>query len=70
MNTLMKLLPGALLVSLFMTAPVLAAGGDAEKGKIVYEKRCIWCHGAEGDGLGAAEKFLNPPPRNFEDVLI
>ncbi len=67
MNTLMKLLPGALLVSVLMAAPALAAGGDAEKGKIIYEKRCIWCHGADGDGLGAAEKYLNPPPRSFED---
>jgi DMSO reductase family type II enzyme heme b subunit len=67
MNPLTKLVAGALLASLFMAAPALAAGGDAAKGKIIYEKRCIWCHGADGDGLGPAEERLNPPPRSFED---
>ena len=66
MTLLTKLIPGVLLASLMMTPPVLAAG-DAENGKIVYQKRCVWCHGEDGDGLGAAEEYLNPPPRSFED---
>ncbi|MFQ5581059.1 MAG: ethylbenzene dehydrogenase-related protein [Mariprofundaceae bacterium] len=67
MNQLMIRLLGATLAMLFMVGPAIAATGNADNGKIVYEKRCIWCHGADGDGLGAAEKFLNPPPRSFED---
>jgi cytochrome c oxidase cbb3-type subunit 1 len=34
-------------------------------GKDVYERRCIGCHGAKGDGNGASAKFLNPRPRDF-----
>lgn len=34
-------------------------------GKEVYERRCIGCHGAEGDGNGPAATFLEVRPRNF-----
>jgi cytochrome c oxidase cbb3-type subunit I/II len=34
-------------------------------GKSVYERRCIGCHGAKGDGNGVSASFLNPRPRNF-----
>jgi cytochrome c oxidase cbb3-type subunit I/II len=35
-------------------------------GKEVYERRCIGCHGAKGDGNGSAATFLfNQRPRNF-----
>jgi DMSO reductase family type II enzyme heme b subunit len=67
MNQLMIQILGIMLAVLFMVEPVLAAKGDANKGKIIYEKRCVWCHGVDGDGEGPAAKFLNPPPRNFED---
>ncbi len=39
--------------------------GNAEQGEVVYIKRCLQCHGDEGDGLGPAADFLNPPPRDF-----
>jgi DMSO reductase family type II enzyme heme b subunit len=45
--------------------PVLAQTGDAEKGEAIYQKRCLQCHGEEGDGLGPAAERLNPPPRDF-----
>src|SRR5258705_10390607 len=35
-------------------------------GKEVYERRCLGCHGAKGDGHGPAAAFLfNQRPRNF-----
>ena len=35
-------------------------------GKEVYERRCLGCHGANGDGNGPAATFLfNQRPRNF-----
>jgi cytochrome c oxidase cbb3-type subunit I/II len=35
-------------------------------GKEVYERRCIGCHGAKGDGNGPASTFLfQQRPRNF-----
>ena len=42
-----------------------AQAGDAEAGEAVYQKRCLQCHGKEGDGLGPAAERLNPPPRDF-----
>ncbi len=35
------------------------------RGKAVYERRCVGCHGAKGDGNGPAATFLDPRPRNF-----
>lgn len=43
--------------------PVSAA---AARGRIVYEAWCIGCHGPEGRGDGAAARWLNPAPRNFQ----
>jgi DMSO reductase family type II enzyme heme b subunit len=46
-------------------SPAAAQQGDAEKGEAIYAKRCLQCHGDEGDGLGPAADRLNPPPRDF-----
>jgi len=67
MNQLTIKLLGAMLALMFMAGPAIAASGDKAKGKIIYQKRCIWCHGVDGDGLGPAAERLNPPPRSFED---
>ena len=45
--------------------PAVAQDSDAERGEEIYAKRCIGCHGEEGDGVGAADERLNPPPRDF-----
>ncbi len=34
-------------------------------GHAVYVQQCVGCHGTSGDGLGAAAKYLNPPPRDY-----
>ncbi len=36
-----------------------------EKGKLIYYKRCSFCHGLQGDGDGPAAKFMDPRPRDF-----
>ena len=40
-----------------------------EKGKIVYERSCMLCHGADGKGDGPAGwfigRFSSPHPRDF-----
>ena len=36
-----------------------------EKGKKVYFKRCVWCHGVEGGGDGPSAERLFTRPRNF-----
>jgi len=39
---------------------------DLAAGKIIYEKRCISCHGIEGDGDGPAAIRFQPKPRSFK----
>jgi len=51
--------------ALIMAGAAMAKPGDAAKGKDIYDKRCTWCHGPDGDGAGAVQDRLNPPPRDF-----
>ena len=39
--------------------------GQVARGKQVYERRCVGCHGVKGDGNGPAATFLDPRPRDF-----
>lgn len=58
----------ALLVS-FALAPAAMAkdlSPEETKGKTVYEKRCIHCHGVKGKGDGPAADRLRPRPRSFK----
>lgn len=41
--------------------PVLAASGDPNKGKALYEQLCASCHGGQGKGDGPAGQALVPP---------
>lgn len=40
-----------------------------EKGKVIYYKRCSFCHGLTGDGDGSAAHQLTPRPRDFTKGL-
>jgi cytochrome c oxidase cbb3-type subunit 1 len=37
----------------------------ASLGKRVFERRCVGCHGVQGDGNGPSAIFLDPKPRDF-----
>src|SRR5712691_8234238 len=39
--------------------------GDPAQGKVIYEKKCLLCHGEKGDGNGPAAPLLDPKPRDF-----
>lgn len=39
-----------------------------EEGRAAYERHCLGCHGANGDGAGEAARFLDPKPRNFVEA--
>ena len=60
-----KVLVWAAAVMALLVAPAGAQTGDAERGEEVYVRRCVGCHGEDGDGLGPAAERLNPPPRDF-----
>jgi cytochrome c oxidase cbb3-type subunit I/II len=40
------------------------------KGKRVYQRRCIGCHGAKGDGKGPAARFFKTKPRDFTSGIF
>ncbi len=41
-----------------------------EAGKKLYERRCMPCHGANGDGNGPAADVMDPRPRDFTKGLF
>jgi len=47
---------------------VSAAGGDAEKGKPIFQSKCVSCHGPKGKGDGPIGKALKPPARDFSSA--
>jgi len=61
----------ALMVSFLLVGTASAGIPDPvqqdllEKGKKVYFKRCVWCHGVEGGGDGPSADRLFTRPRNF-----
>lgn len=44
----------------------LAAGGDAAKGKSIFQTKCVTCHGPEGKGDGPLGQKLKPPAGDFQ----
>ncbi len=40
------------------------------KGQVVYQERCVQCHGVSGDGDGPAAKYLYPRPRDYRKGLF
>ncbi|MBF0169715.1 MAG: c-type cytochrome [Nitrospinae bacterium] len=58
------LLAVSLALALVPTAAE-AAPGDTANGKVLYEKKCWWCHGKTGEADGPAANFVIPPPRDF-----
>jgi mono/diheme cytochrome c family protein len=42
--------------------------GDPSIGRALYEKHCLMCHGATGDGKGELLSQLKSQPRDFADT--
>lgn len=66
---LMGALMATAAAAVLAVTPAVAEPGDADRGKAVYAKRCVLCHGVEGEGDGAAAERLVPPPRDFSEGL-
>jgi mono/diheme cytochrome c family protein len=56
-----------LLGALALGAAPLAAQtrGDPARGRQVFERYCIQCHGDRGDGAGEVARWSQPKPRDF-----
>ena len=44
--------------------------GSAKRGKALYVRYCIFCHGPEGDGRGESAPYLDPKPRDFTKAVF
>jgi len=44
--------------------------GRANRGKALYQRYCIFCHGPEGDGRGESAAYLDPKPRDFTKAIF
>lgn len=44
--------------------------GTAKRGKGLYIRYCIFCHGPQGDGQGESAPYLNPKPRDFTKAVF
>ena len=51
-------------------APVPIDQGLAARGKPLYERFCISCHGPQGDGHGYAAQWLDPMPRDLTSGIF
>ncbi|HET9846789.1 MAG TPA: cytochrome c [Nitrospira sp.] len=56
-----------LLISLALPVPLIAQEypPDLSRGKAIYERHCLSCHGADGHGDGPNAVLLTIPPANF-----
>jgi len=51
---------------LFAAGSAAAADtGNVKIGKLVYERYCLSCHGAEGNGQGEAAEYMSVKPRDY-----
>lgn len=58
-------LPGFAGLLLIMGSAAASNGGDVKNGKLVYERYCLSCHGAQGNGQGEAAEWLSIKPRDY-----
>src|SRR5438132_14090979 len=63
-------LPTALALAQATTPPRPPDAARAGRGKAVYERYCISCHGEHGDGRGYSAQWLDPRPRDFTRAIF
>lgn len=58
---------GVIMLALGVWTAADAAKGDAQKGRTVYERNCLRCHGPALDGHGPDAPKLIRPAADFHD---
>lgn len=48
------------------TNPIVADAASLETGRVLFEQKCVACHGPAGLGDGPLAAGLNPPPANLQ----
>lgn len=69
----MKTICSLVLVALCAAWTVAGADenpGNAKKGKVLYERYCLSCHGVLGDGRGESAEWLAVKPRDFRQGVF
>lgn len=65
---------GTMIVLILCTTWAVAGAdeipGNAAKGKVLYQRYCLSCHGALGDGRGEAAEWLSVKPRDFRQGVF
>lgn len=49
--------------------PAHAADREPQRGRAIYEKHCLPCHGAQGRGDGQFGQVTRPPAADFTSVV-
>jgi mono/diheme cytochrome c family protein len=44
--------------------------GDVARGKVVYARYCVSCHGERGDGNGEFAQWITPKPRDYRQGIF
>jgi mono/diheme cytochrome c family protein len=59
-----------LAIGLWNTAVADEIPGSASRGKVLYERFCMSCHGVRGDGRGETAQWLSIKPRDFQQGVF
>jgi len=76
MRTRIRLAGAVILVSVLSAFGVAQEShignltGKGKRGKALYVRYCIFCHGPEGDGRGESAPYLDPKPRDFTKAMF
>lgn len=65
MNRSLAPLAFCLFLAAILISAGVARGQDDKAGKMLYEQKCLLCHGASGKGDGPASAALSKPPADL-----
>lgn len=70
MKTLTSVWLALALIAALPAQFAFSADGDSAKGKVVFERLCVACHGAQGKGDGPAGLMMMPRPADFTSQKV